>query len=121
MTDATVPLSVHPWPLSDDRMELLKQAKASLGLDYKILPKEPVYGAPGRVLCFGATPTAFLAKTAPIRPENVNDVASIAKALKFALEDDGDRFDEAWLLSVWAGCEITFSHSEDDTGKVAFR
>jgi hypothetical protein len=116
----TTPIPVFPWPLSDARLELLKAAKQSLSLDYRIEPVEAAYGSPGRVLCFGETP-GFLCKTAPIRPENVDSVASIAAALRFALEDSGPQFDEASLLSKWMGGEVRLIGVEKHQAAVAFR
>lgn len=115
----TTPLPIHPWPLSDDRLALLKLAKASLGLPYQIVPVEAVHGSPGRVLCFGERPP-FVCKTAPIQAQNVNELPSITAAMKFALEDRSDRFDEADWLSGVMGCNVVFSHEEDQTGKVVF-
>lgn len=117
---ATIPVPVHPWPLSDARLAVLKAAKASLGLPYLIEPVESVPGSPGRVLCFGERP-AWMTARAPIRPANVNNVDSVAAALRFALEAHNDpRFDEADWLSEVMGCEVRLVGVEPHEAKVAF-
>lgn len=119
---STMPQPVWPWPLSDERLALLKAAKASLtDIDYLIVPVPWAPGSPGRPLCFGVLPDAY-SKSAPIRPENVDNVQSIAAALRFALtaEDDDPRYDEAHWLSSVMGCDVRFSHKEEE-GLVQFR
>lgn len=113
------PLPVWPWPMSDVRTALLSFAEASLGLPYVIQPVQAVPGSPGRILCFG-TVQPWLAPYAPILPENVDKVESIAAALRFCLEDSSARFDDAAWLSRAMGVPVTYSHSEDHTGKVVF-
>lgn len=108
---APLPLAIHPWPPSDAHLATLRAAKASLNSPLKIIPAEAAYGSPGRVLCFGEMPD-FLCRTAPIRPENTSNAASVAEALKLCLgEMEGwapdARFDETWLLSQWMGAEVT--------------
>jgi hypothetical protein len=105
-----LPLPCFPWPLSDARLALLKAAKASLDSPLKIVPVEAAYGSPGRVLCFGETPD-WLCATAPIRPENVDSVTSIAGALNLCLGElegwaPSEQFSEAWLLGKWLGGEV---------------
>ncbi|WP_217182679.1 hypothetical protein [Streptomyces sp. AC495_CC817] len=103
-------------------MELLKAAKARIDTPIRVIPVEGAYGSPGRILSFGSPPP-FLAKVVPIRPENVDNVASIEAALRWWLDpwSDERQFDEAWLMSQWMGCEVRLVAEEDHTGKVAFR
>lgn len=121
MTEGPIPLPVWPRGITAERMELLKQAKATLNSPIRILPVPADYGSPHRVLCFGEMPP-FVAKTVPIRPENVSSVDSIAKALQFWLDPwaDPHQFaEEFWLGSVM-GCDVKYHHSEDQTGKVYY-
>lgn len=121
MSVETLPLPVFPWPVTDERLQLLKEAKGRLDTDVKVIPVEAAYGSPGRVLCFGALPP-FICKTAPIAAGNENSVDSIEGALRYWLEDFGDtRFDEAHWLSGMLGCNVTLLAEEDETGKVVFR
>ena len=105
-----IPLPVWPHSAIEEHIDVLKQAKASLNSGLKIKPEPAYYGSPGRVLCFGETPD-FLATLAPVRAENVGNVASVAAALKLCLaEMEGwhpdPRFGEDWLLSKWMGAEV---------------
>lgn len=115
-----LPIPVHPWPMSLERLELLKAAKASLNSEIKIIPVESAPGSPGRVLCFGEMPPDYPADgLAPIAPQNVDKVDSIAAALAFWLNpwsDSRQYAAEFWLGAVM-GCEVRYSHDEDDTGK----
>lgn len=119
MPEAPLPLPVWPWPMSAERMQLLQQAKSRIETPIKVMPVPAYYGAPGRVLCFGALPS-FMAKTIPIAPANVNNVDSIEKALRAWLDPWADlrQFDEAFQLGYWMGCDVTFSHAEDEHGVV---
>ena len=124
MTGALVFLPIFPWPLPDEHMETLKQAKAALDLPFKILPVEGVPGSSNRVLSFGGVPD-FFCSYAPIREENAGSVPSVAAALHFALQENegwspDPRWDEAAWLSQAMGCDVTFSHIEQEDGKVVF-
>lgn len=118
----TIPQPVWPWPLSEERLELLKQAKASLtDIDVLIVPVPWHPGSPGRPLCFGALPDAYTV-TAPIRSENVDNVESIAAALRFALTAPANdpNYDEAHWLGAVMGCDVRYLYSEDEHGPVFF-
>lgn len=111
----TLPLAVLPFPIPEDRLALMKQARALLtDIDAVIIPVEAFPGSPGRPLCFGCRPPWY-GKYAPIAPANVDRVESIAAAMRLALqgEDDG-RFDEASWLSEALGCEVTEVKSQFD-------
>lgn len=118
----TIPLPVFPWPISEARMALLKEAKARIDIPIRVVPVEAAYGSPGRVLAFGLTPP-FICKTAPIAPQNVQNVDSIENALRFWLSPWSDErlFDEAHWLSNVMGCDVTLVAEEDETGKAVFR
>ena len=88
------PIPVTPWPLSPEREALIRQAKASLNSPQKIELARAVYGVPGRVLAF-ERPT-FICNYAPIRPENVNNVESIAAALRYILDEDQANPERRW-------------------------
>lgn len=120
-TDETMPLPVYPWPVSEARMDLLKAAKARIDTPIRIVPVEAVYGSPGRVVCFGLTPP-FICKTAPIAPQNVENVDSIERALRFWLNpfSDESMFDEAHWLSNVMGCDVTLVRIEDEINGVRF-
>jgi hypothetical protein len=47
-----LPLPVYPRKPVGDDLRLLKEAKARLGVDTKIVPVDAVIGSPGRVLSF---------------------------------------------------------------------
>lgn len=115
-----VPVPVHPWPVPPEREALIRAAKISLDTDVKIRLVAPDPGVPTRVLAFGERPKHFC-RWAPIRPGNTESVASIAAALRFVLEGDADeRWGEAAWLSDVMGCDVRFSHVEEE-GKVMFR
>lgn len=117
----TLPLPVYPWPLSDERMELLKQAKARIDTPIRVVPVEAAYGSPGRVLSFGATPP-FICKSAPIAAQNVDNVDSIERALRFFLDPWADErmFGEEHWLSNMLGCDVTLVRVEDEISGVRF-
>lgn len=121
MSNVPVVVPVHPWPLTPERDALLRQAKASLDLDVLMRPVEAVPESPGRVLSFGGRPP-FAHCYAPIRPENVDKVESIAGALRFCLtQPEGAPFDEAAWFSEVMGGEVRFLGVEEYEPKVAFR
>lgn len=116
-----LPLPTFPWPLSIERIELIKAAKSRIDTPIKIIPVQPGPLSNERVLCFGALPP-FLCKTIPIAPANVDSVDSIEKALRAWLDPwfPERQFAEEFTLGAWMGAEVRFSHEEDHTGKVMF-
>lgn len=110
-------LPIHPWPVSDERMALLREAKERIDTPVKILPARAAYGSPGRVLCFGEVPS-FLTKTIPIRPENVDNIDSIEAALRAWLDPwfPEDRYAEEFLLGYWMGADVKQVGVEDEFG-----
>ncbi|WP_054681209.1 hypothetical protein [Microbacterium sp. No. 7] len=111
MPDAPIPLPVHPWPLSAERLAILKAAKALIDTPIRVIPVEAAYGTPGRVLCLGDWPP-FLCDFAPVRPENVDSIESVAAALRFVLGGGEARWGDEQLLSKWMGVAVGYSHSE---------
>lgn len=118
----TMPLPVYPWPISEARMALLREAKSRIDTPIRIVPVEAAYGSPGRVLSFGLTPP-FICKSAPIAPENVQNVDSIERALRFWLNPFSDerQFGEEHWLSVQMGCDVVLVREEDEERGVFFR
>lgn len=116
-----VPLPVYP-PLTPERLELLKMAKASLNLDVKIVPVDFNAGGDQRVLAWERPD--HICRWAPIRPENAASVPSIAAAMRFILEEDPNNPDPRWGFEDWMsevmGVPVVYSHTEDHTGKVQF-
>lgn len=117
----TLPLPVWPWPMSAERMDLLRQAKARIDTPIRVVPVSAAYGSPGRILAFGVVPD-FVCKVVPIRPVNVDNVDSIEAALRWWLDpwSDERQFDEAWLLSQWMGCDVQLVRIEDEERGVRF-
>ncbi len=101
------PIACHPWPLPDEQLEVLKQAKARMNVNFRIAPVEGGPGIDGRVLAFGELPP-YLCKFAPVLPVNVLNVDSVEAALRFALGDVSDRYSHAdWLESIFGeGVEL---------------
>ncbi len=65
------PLSIWPWPLSEERLALIKAAKATLtDIATKVIPIEAAPGTHARVLSFAGRPP-FFCTWAPLKPENV--------------------------------------------------
>lgn len=122
MDSELLPLPVWPWPLSAERLELLKTAKERIETPIRVIPVEAAYGSPGRVLCFGVLPD-FFCKTIPIRGENVASVDSIEAALRAWLDPwfPENQFAEEFWLGAMMGCDVRLIAEEDESGKVAFR
>jgi len=120
VSNIMAPLPVHPWPISAERMALLREAKTQLDTDLKVLPVEAVPGSEGRILAFGEVPP-FFSETVLIRPENTEKVESVMRALEFWLTapegTEGSFTSEMWLAAAF-GVPVTYRHSEDETGKV---
>lgn len=112
MSTSPMVLPVYPWPMSDERLELVKQAKAALELPYKIMPAPAVPGSPGRVLCFGR-PAPFYTESVVVGADNVDKLDSVKAALEFTLEapagTSGSFTEQMWLSAVM-GCEVTLEY-----------
>lgn len=72
-------LYIYPWPVTGDDLSLLKAAKASLDLDFLVVPQRATVGSSGRVLALREVPP-FICDHALVR-----DPAS-PDALKAGLE-----------------------------------
>lgn len=117
---SVVPLAIHPWPLPPERLDLLKQAKATLSdIDVKVYPTEAVVSAGVRVLSFAGRPP-FVCSYAPV--ENPLDVASIASALRLVLTTPAGAppFDEAAWLTEVCGVPINLIETSEIKPKVQF-
>lgn len=102
MSEPLIPLPVWPFPVSPEREMLIRAAKASLGLPYRIQHVKAEPGSPGRVLAFGELPP-HLCEAALIRPDNVDNLESVTAALRAALtapEGAGGFFDEAAYVAA---------------------
>lgn len=51
-----IPLQIYPWPVSDEQLGLVKEAKAGVHTDVKVLPTRAVPGLHARVLALGSLP-----------------------------------------------------------------
>lgn len=81
---APVPLQIHPWPMSPERLELVKRAKASLALPITVQPVHADPGVGGRVLAFGEPP-AHVCSAVLIPEEYVGRVEAVTEALRQVL------------------------------------
>ena len=80
-----IPLPIFPYPLTPERYALIGQALSTIALPYQLQPAPGVPGSPGRILCFGR-PAPFYGESVVVRPENVDNVDSIRRALEFLLK-----------------------------------
>lgn len=113
---APIPVPIHPWPLPEGRLDLLRSAKMMLQTDVTIIPVEATPGSEGRVLAFGELPP-FVSEAVLIR--NVDSVDSVSKALSFLLEapegSPGLFTEEMWLSAVF-GCGVRLIGVEPVSG-----
>lgn len=79
------PFPIWPNPMPDERMAMLKQAKAALGLDFRIQPVVAEPGMSGRVFCWAGEIPPFICEAVIIRPENADSAESWLNALRFML------------------------------------
>lgn len=79
---SVVPLQLYPWPVAGEHMAVLKEAKASLGLEVQVIPTQAVPGLHGRVLGLGSLPPWVCDAALVKRPD---EVESVARALKWIL------------------------------------
>ncbi|MGO2150824.1 MAG: hypothetical protein ACTH32_06440 [Microbacterium gubbeenense] len=94
--------------MDDERLSALKEAKARIGVPYKIVPVRAVPGSPGRILCWGR-PAPFYTESVVIAAENALNVESVTNALRFLLEApagaQGSVTEEDWMEAV-VGCPV---------------
>jgi hypothetical protein len=93
------PLPVHPFPLSPERLALIKEAKAALAVDFQIIPIAAVPGS-GRVLALEGPPP-FLCEA--VMPKDSTSAESMHNALRFLLLAEPGTpgaFDEAAYLAA---------------------
>ncbi len=122
MTDA-LPVPIFPWPTSEhgdwaplepERAALLRQAKSQIDTQIQMYPVPATAGSPGRTLAFGSVPPWY-SESVIIREENVENVDSIARALKFLLTapagSPGSFSHEMWLQAVM-GAGVKFLYEE---------
>lgn len=118
-----IPVPVHPWPLPPEREALIRAAKKSLETDVQIRLTEWNPGDPGRVLSFAGRPP-HIARWAPIRPENRENVASIAAALKFIIDEATSAESRTWNYESWLSdvmqCDVKFVGEEELVSGVKF-
>jgi hypothetical protein len=103
------PLPIFPsTPLTPQRDALLRAAKASLDLPFKILPSPAAPAGPARVLAFGVVPD-FMCEFVYIRAENVDRLESVRGALEACLTapagHPGVITEEQWMSAVM-GVEV---------------
>lgn len=113
MSDPT-PLPVWPWPLSPERLALLKEAKAQIDTDVRIYPAPAEAGSPGRILAFGEV-APVCAEQILIRPENTESIDSIRNALMCWIDPPAGFVptvtEDAWLSAVM-GCDVRLIYEE---------
>lgn len=112
------PLPVYP-AASEERVAVLREAKAQLDTDQIVVPQNAVQGSPAPVLAMGEHPD-YLTDYVYVRPDGAEDPARVGKALEFWLAG-GKTHSEADLLSRWLGCDVTFVGVESYTPKVGFQ
>lgn len=108
MPDVT-PLAVWPHDLSDAQVQMIRAAKAELGIAYPMQIVPAVPGSPVRILCLGQV-APFFGEHVLVSPENVERYDSIKGALDCLLTaEQGDPriFDEEMWLSAVMGCAVT--------------
>ncbi|MEV5068930.1 hypothetical protein MRBLMI12_000487 [Microbacterium sp. LMI12-1-1.1] len=113
-TGDPMPLPIWPPDPSPERLALIKEAKLQLDTPIKIYPCPAVPGSPGRTLAFGEPPS-HISESVIIRPENVDNVESIRRALDFLLHapagSPGAFTHELWLQAVM-GSGVKFAYEE---------
>jgi len=57
--EATKPLYIHPWPISESDMNAIREAKAALDLPFKVIPRPLDVKVWGRVLALREAPSAL--------------------------------------------------------------
>lgn len=103
-----IPLQIHPWPPSDEQMAMVREAKASLNLDLKVLPTEAVPGLHGRVLALGSLPP-WLCDAALVK-EPLSE-GSVTRALDWLLTaPEGD--DRGFMVKDYL--EAIFGHEVEE-------
>lgn len=80
------PLPIYPHKPTGQVLDMLKQAKDRLNLDYMIQPVEAVPGSPGRILCIGEK-LPWLQDHAVVGTHTVDKFEA---ALKYVLELNDD-------------------------------
>lgn len=97
------PLRLWPHDITEAQLAMIRQGKADMDVDFKILPSPAEPGGPGRVLAFGQIPP-FFSESVVIGGDNVNRPESIRAAMEFALTAPagapGSFTEEAWLQAV---------------------
>lgn len=83
---AVVPLPIYPHKPTGKVLDLIRQAKQKLAVDFQVQPVDAVPGSPGRVLALQETPN-FLCDHALV--QNLT-VESLTAALAYVLELNDD-------------------------------
>lgn len=114
MSDTLLPLPIFPYPVSKEDMDAIKAAKASMNVDFKVLPRPAVPGSPGRVLALREKPSWFTAYAPVAHPERPE---SMKAALEWVLSDKDDPrgvTDVQWLQELMPGArEIEWTELEE--------
>lgn len=81
------PLALHPYPVPDAVLALLKRAKGELDVEYQVVPVPAVPGGPTRVLAFMAPPPFLCECAIVVDPTNYE---AIREGMKLVLQGDAD-------------------------------
>lgn len=104
----TIPLRIWPHDITEEQLDMILEAKATLDTDVQVIPSPAAPGGPGRVLAFGEIPP-FFCESVIIGAANVDRVESIRAALKHLLTAPagapGSFTEEEWLGAVM-GCNV---------------
>lgn len=80
-----LPLALHPWPVPEEHLSVVRAAKAALNLPFRVSPCQAVPASPTRVLALGSLPP-FVCDCAPVSdPLNVE---SVKAALLWVLDPE---------------------------------
>ena len=104
MTEAQ-PLLLHPFPMPDDVLALIRTAFEELQVPFPVIPSPSVPGAQSRVLCL--TPPPWLCDAGIIR--DPKDPASVKRSLEWVLlapEGDDRGFMVSDYLTALLGPEV---------------
>lgn len=120
MSSSVRPLCIFPYPAPPEQMELVKQAKANLALDYMVIPEPAVPGGDERVLALGELPP-FLCVAALVKdPTNAQSVENALRWLLTAPPDDDRGFGYTDYLSAIFGPGVKDLGIEPTEQKVRF-
>lgn len=111
-----IPLAIQPGP-TPEIVAILREAKAGIQTDVKIMPVQDLPGGPQPVLSFGVKPQ-WAADHIVIAPDGVNDVNRVRAALQHWLDGGAPTYTAADILSEWMGAPVEQIIDEFSLGNV---